>query len=271
MALRLPQSRAAPCTVTATAQCGLRVRLRGRGKDLGALGAGAAVLRGAGHHEQHRRCRRRQRRQVRARLPSSDDLAAQGISLKTFTLGPACLLQAAAAPADTAPDAVYIRAPLPAGDTRHAGNVVVLGDVPAGCRIAAGGDIVVMGRWEGRLVHCSAGAPGARRRGAHTGDGKAPSILRVPARIASPSPSCLACCWVGALASTSQAHEHAPCAMAVCAGWTERRAPGRGATGARSSSPCCWGRRPPSALRAWWRPRPPMPPRWPCWSPARLR
>jgi septum formation inhibitor MinC len=47
---------------------------------------------------------------------------------------------------------LYIRAPLAAGqDVRHAaGSVVIVGDVPAGCTVAAAGDVVVLGRLEGR-------------------------------------------------------------------------------------------------------------------------
>jgi septum formation inhibitor MinC len=58
---------------------------------------------------------------------------------------------AAAAPQNAEPaalPAVYIKAPLPAGaQVSYPGcSVVVLGDVPASCRVEAGGDVVVLGR-----------------------------------------------------------------------------------------------------------------------------
>ena len=71
--------------------------------------------------------------------------------------------QPAEAQREEVEDAVlFVRAPLAPGATvRHdAGSVVVLGDVPAGCRVAAAGDVVVLGRLDGEAV--SAGArPGA--------------------------------------------------------------------------------------------------------------
>lgn len=55
---------------------------------------------------------------------------------------------AAEAVATTEEGAVYIKAPLKAGDvvSHPDSSVVVMGDVPEGCKIVAGGDVVVLGR-----------------------------------------------------------------------------------------------------------------------------
>lgn len=87
--------------------------------------------------------------------------AAQALGLKialanTLPATAQARIDAETDPEEPREDAVLVRRTLRSGrSVRHAGHVVVLGDVNAGAEIAAGGDIIVWGRLRG-VVHAGA-------------------------------------------------------------------------------------------------------------------